>query len=457
MMRQIHPKGMMAKHPFGINAQSKLEVALMRLEGWLETMRGTDGYGGPVAHWWQQSLMYTGVGLDWRYEGIIAGYLQLWKRTHHRRWLEKACRAGDDLLAGQLESAHYVASGFEINPCTAGTPHEAACDVGLLLLAQALRQERDPKWERYAACAERNLQAFYIEQLWDGVAQSFRDDPRTPTFVPNKAATACEAFFLLAEIHQDARWVEQYVLPTLNRIIEHQVRDGGRLDGAIAQNSFGSRKIEKYIPIYIARCVPALLQGYHWTKQEQYLACALQAMQFITRWAYEDGSLPTVVYANQQVNRYPSWVAALGDVLRAAQALQPYGFDADLSAVQERLLAGQDTSGGIQTATGFAAQAGGKVPSLPDLRDVLHVVGWCDKAFRYLASLGTISLGQAESKEVFVKTETAFETACVFQGERMYMQETSNLLKVTAGHEIRYCWRKGETWPEVATQEFWLR
>jgi hypothetical protein len=52
-------------------------LTLARLEAWLESMRGPGGYGGPVAHWWRQSLLYTGPGLDWRYEGIILGYLAL--------------------------------------------------------------------------------------------------------------------------------------------------------------------------------------------------------------------------------------------------------------------------------------------------------------------------------------------------------------------------------------------
>ena len=64
-----------------VRTSSSINTAVMRLDAWLETMRGPNGYGGPVAHWWQQSLMYTGAGLDWRYEGIIEGYLQLWART----------------------------------------------------------------------------------------------------------------------------------------------------------------------------------------------------------------------------------------------------------------------------------------------------------------------------------------------------------------------------------------
>src|SRR5205085_1186783 len=101
---------------------------------------------------------------------------------------------------------------------------------------------------------------------------------------------------------------------------------------------------------------------------DRYAECALAALRFVARWVGQDGELPAVVYPNGQLNRYPSWIAPLGDILRAADELRHYGYDADLSAMQRRLLAGQDASGGIQTARGFAAQAGGRPPALPDVR-----------------------------------------------------------------------------------------
>lgn len=425
-----------------------IDLALGRLDAWIDTMRGPGGYGGPVAHWWQQSLLYTGAGLDWRYEGIIAGYVTLWERTGSRRWLHKARRAGDDLVAGQSAQGNYAASAFEINPATAGTPHEAACDLGLLLLALALRRADERDWQRYAAAAERNLRQFYIGQLWDAEARSFRDSPRVPSFVPNKAATSCEALFLLAETTGTADWVEQYALPTLDRLLVHQV-NGGALDGLIAQNSFGARTVDKYFPIYIARCVPALLRAYQWTGQERYGERALQAMRAIARWITPDGELPTVIYPRQRVNRNPAWVAALGDVLRSADLVRPYGFDANLEPVRQRLLSGQDASGGIQTARGFAAQAGGRRPALPDLRDVLHVTGWCDKALRYLAAHASPDAAEVET--------TPFETDCIFQGRMLRLRETSALLEITSGGATVYRWHKATAWPEIATPEFWLR
>ncbi|MGB1249177.1 MAG: hypothetical protein ACPG8W_00980 [Candidatus Promineifilaceae bacterium] len=407
---------------------------------WLETMRSPGGYGGPVAHWWQQSLMFCGAGFDWRYEGIIAGYLALWRRTDDEQWLRMARQAGDDLVNAQRDDGHFLNSGFERNPSTAGTPHEAACNIGLLLLADALEEGGV-----YQRCAEKNLRQFYIEQLWDASHQRFCDGVGTDTFVPNKAATACEAFFLLARLRQEDRWVEQYVLPTLESVIEHQIVTQGRLHGGIAQNSIGRKRIDKLFPIYIARCVPALLQANEWTGDEHYLNTAQNALAFIERWQHP--MLPTVIYSDETSNRSPAWVAGLGDVLRAGELGRAAGLSADFTPLQHQLQ--QDSTGAFQTAQGFAAQAGGARPTLPDVRDVLHVVGWNDKAFRYLAQYAELVHTSA--------SPALFECDCIFRGKQVKFMETAQKITMKAKRETVYQWRKGTPYPQIASADFWLR
>ncbi|HEX2914871.1 MAG TPA: hypothetical protein VH186_29025 [Chloroflexia bacterium] len=433
----------------------QVHTAVASLVSWLATMRGPGGYGGPVAHWWQQCLLYTGPGLDWRYEGIITGYLNLWERTGDERWLRKAQEAGTDLLEGQLDNGHFAASAFELNPATAGTPHEAACDLALLRLALALRLRGDAAWEAYAACARRNLEQFYLQELWDPAAQSFRDDPAVPSFVPNKAATACEALFLLAEISGDSESVEKYALPNLAKILAHQAsgRANPALAGAVAQNSFGSRTIEKYFPLYNARCVPALLAGYRFTGDARYRESAHAIMRFIQYWLEPDGALPAVIYANGRASSGPQWIAPLGDILRAAAELADSSLAAAFEPLQRRLLLGQSTSGGIRTASGFASQAGRTAPSLPDLRDVLPVVGWCDKAFRYLTAL-------VEPGATFEPAASLpVELECTFQGRVMRLLETPEQLELRyqKDHRVCYRWHKGQPWAEIAAPEFWLK
>ncbi|MEX2426190.1 MAG: hypothetical protein WD401_05425, partial [Thermomicrobiaceae bacterium] len=425
--------------------------ALARADSWFNSMRSADGYGGPVAHWWQQSLMYTGPGLDWRYEGIIHSYVNLWTRTGNDHWLNKAIRAADDLIAGQSDDGHFRASAFEMNPSSGGTPHEAACDIGLLLVAAELKSAGDLRWAAYSDCAQRNLERFALGQLWDPDTQSIGDSTSSEAFVPNKAATWSEAFFLLSEVVENPEWAERYAIPTLRRVMNHQIQGRGDLDGAIAQNSLGNKRVEKYFPVYIARCVSGLLQGYKWTNQEQYLDSALRAMRFVARWLSEDGSLLTVVYANRRASATPSWIAPLGDVLRAAEELTPFGFDADFRAVARRLMAGQDESGGFQTGRGFASQAFGSATDVPDVRDLLHVAGWCDKSFRYLsAHAGRDLPPQTPSRATFM-------SPCAFRGIRLQFIETAEMIEISDYRRVVYRWLKGDPWPEIATPEFWLR
>ncbi len=181
---------------------------------------------------------------------------------------------GNDLLAAQLPGGHFPASAFELNPACGGTPHEAAVDLGLLRLAAALRLAGDPGWSAYRAAAVSNLRQYYLGKLWDPQARIFRDHPQIDSFVPNKAATVCQALFAWSELDGDERWAEQYALPNLERILEYQVIDPGPFHGAILQNSFKGRQIQKYMPYYIARCVPALVQGYTWFGQERFLQAA---------------------------------------------------------------------------------------------------------------------------------------------------------------------------------------
>lgn len=360
----------------------RLRQAVLRLETWFETMRQPGGYAGPVVHWWCDSLDYTGPGLDWRYEGIILGYLNLWQADRSPAWLAKACRAGDDLVEGQLPSGNYRNSGFELNPSTGGTPHEAACDLALLRLAEALQAAGHPGWRKYLLAAERNLCDYYLSRLWDPLARSFRDTPDVPGFVPNKTATLVEALFAYASLNGGFGWIDTYALPAIERILEHQV-PGGELKGAIYQNSFGDRKIARFFPYYIARCIPALLAAWEWTTDARLASAARRAAGFILKWRQPNGGFAQVVYPRQRANLYPQWIAGAADILRALDLARQVGLHYDPAPSLEWLLAGQRPDGGIRTALGFAQAT--PFRRSPDPRDQLSVCGWADKAFRYWA------------------------------------------------------------------------
>jgi uncharacterized protein YyaL (SSP411 family) len=439
------------------------------LDAWLETMRGPGGYGGPVAHWWQNCFQFTGAGLDWRYEGIIIGYLNLYRQTGDEHWLLKARRAGDDLVRGQLPTGNFRNSCFELNPYTGGTPHEAACDLALLHLAEVLRKRSDPIWQTYLATAERNIRGYYIEWLWDSGARAFRDHPRIPGFVPNKAATLVEALLKLAALTGDEALVEHYALPTLEAILAHQVR-GDPLDGAIHQHSQNGRFVARFFPYYIARCIPGLVAGYERTNDERYLDAARRAMAFVLRWRYRDGSFPQVVYPGGQVNRYPQWIAAVGDILRAMALLAGCGFEADPQPTLEWLLQGQEPTGAFRTAWGFASQISQRKPCpLPEFRDLLPVVGWSSMAFRYLTeALSTVDPSTSLrtggrppttdlERQLPVGNPPPFEAECGFRGQRLQYYEDTEVLELRGDEKVLYRWRKGVPWAEVCEPCMYLK
>ena len=437
---------------------NRLLKAALGIDLWLETTRQNagsfPGYGGPVVHWWQNCLQYTGAGLDWRYEGIITGYLALYRASGDAQWLMKARRAGDDLVAGQLADGTYYSSVFEMNPYPGGTPHEAAADNGLLALANALKNAGDPDWERYVTPAQRNIDAFYIDRLWDAAAHSFRDHPTQPSFVPNKSATLSETLFALSALTGDERYAEVYALPTLDTLIAHQ-----RGDGAVFQNSINGQIVGKIFPYYVARCIPALLQAYRWTQQQgspqqRYLDAAISAGQFILNIRRGDGSLPQVIYEDGSSNLYLQWVAPLGDVLRGWTLLAPFGFTADVTPTLEWLLSGQLATGGIISGRGFGSQISQRSPpSPPDFRDLIVCGGWIDKAFRYLAE--AVEQAQVDFSAAHFSAGIV-EQECVVRGEKVMFYEDENRLELKKSKTPLYRWLKGSSWVEVcAPQLYW--
>jgi hypothetical protein len=419
-------------------------LALARLDQWLDTIRGPDGYGGPVVHWWQDCLHFTGAGLDWRYEGIILGYLNLYEQTGDDLWLAKARRAGDDLVRGQLPTGNYRNSGFELNPNTGGTPHEAACDLALLHLAQVLKEAGDPAWQGYSAAADKNMHAFLLDVLWDEERQAFDDTAGDAAFVPNKAATIVEALLAWAALSGDEEPAARYARPTLDAIVACQMRaPGHRLDGAIPQRVDKERADGRYFPFYIARCIAALVQGAALFGDERYQHAARAVVAFLRRSRLPDGSFPQVIYANGRANRYPQWIAGVADILRALDLVDDGRGDARWEATLNWLMAGLQGPS-PRTARGFSAQVSqAGPPALPDFRDVLGVAGWADKAFRYLAGLATPQSLTSTSGNATIDVQ------CLFQGSEALYHEDEERIEVRHGDELLYRWRKGTAWAEM--------
>jgi uncharacterized protein YyaL (SSP411 family) len=419
--------------------------AIIKMAKWLGTMRTLDGYSGPVSHWWQNCLQYTGVGLDWRYEGIILGYLNLYKNTGSQIWLEKAKQAGNDLVRGLTPTGNYRNSNFEANPYPGGTPHEATCDIGLLALAHTLTSNTNSDWQKYANVAQRNIQAYLIGKLWHPECRYFSNSPTDSLLVLNKAATIVEALFAWTLLFKNADMFEEYGLPSINLIIENQIKDpGSLLDGAIDQSIQGKKVTGMYFPFYIARCIPALLIGYQWTRKEQYLDAAKAAINFILRVRLPNGSFPQVIYANGRIKKYPQWISGVGDILRVMELVQQYYIDISKESTHEWLMNGFADTLACQTAQGFSSQGNQRKPrDIPDFLDILPVCGWVDKAFRYLTDhiTGKLDLGPSNPQII--------DRDCFFNGRYSLYHEDASVIEVSHKNKVLYRWQKGKNWADI--------
>jgi hypothetical protein len=378
--------------------------------------------------------------IDWRYEGLITAYVNLFASTSNPLWLERAKRAAEDVLAAQLPSGNFRNSSFQQGPIEGGTPHEAAVDVGLLELARLLRRIGDPSGQRYIEAAERNIAGYLLGPLWGG--RGFQEQPWDATLVPNKNATSLEALLLYEEL--SGRDMLRYIQPALDVILSAQERFGPRAGATIHT---GTHKHQLAIGIYTARSMCALLRFYRRDPSSTLLNRIAEAMMFLRNLITSQGTF-FGYYRNGSLIANPRWIAPAGDLLRAAVLADGYGLTPAgmTEALVDLLLRHQYPSGGIPTAYGFAELGSGRpYRGSPEFRDVLPVVGWCDKAFRALSLLFPATADTSEPES------GSCEIACTWKGTQcVYIEDVSEIcLREAPRGRYRYRWRKGQVWPDV--------
>lgn len=404
--------------------------AVANLDAWLQTMRQPGGYGGPVTHWWQHRLQYAGPGLDWRYEGILIGYATLYRKTGQSVWRERLQAAVTDLVEGQRPDGSFRASRFELNPGTLGTPHEAAAALGLLFAAPVLSEP-----PLAVSVATRNLRHL-IDALWDGTG--FNDRPNSRERVPNKLATLAHALMLAAERTGDESYLP-YARACLEDVLRFQ-EAGGELAGAVHQYAPGCETgDDRFFPYYAARCVPPLAKAAQVFDDDRYAAAASAVLEFLAGTMAEDGSWPQVVYRGGRRAEWPRWYAGVADILLAFHTMaKPIPI-----TTLTRLLGAQLDSGAFRTATGFASRATQRPPSgVDDVRDVLPVVGWNDKALRLLADLHEGDLPAATVRDTAIKTVVGTRSATLV--------DSRDQLAIDHAGAGLYHWTKSEPWARVA-------
>jgi hypothetical protein len=415
--------------------QLAIAQTIANLDAWLETMRQPGGYGGPVAHWWQNRFQYTGPGLDWRYEGILIGYTTLYEKTKDATWCQRLNTAAEDLMNGQLPDGSYRASRFEINPGTLGTPHEAAATLGLLTALPHLQDKA--RALNTAKCNLDNL----IDKLWDG--KGFNDRPKGKERVPNKLATLAQTLITYAEASGDEQYL-LYAKACLDDVLRYQEQTG-RYKGAVHQYAPGIRQGDgRFFPYYNARCIPPLVLGKKVFNDTQYLQSARDILNFIKNSMHSDGSWSQIIYSNGRSAEWPRWIAGTADILLAFGLL-----DEALPEVSfGRLINSQAESGSFPTAHGFTSQINQHLPPKAlDYRDAIPVVGWNDKCLRFLTSLlyNINSLPISHTTQVFRQVHT--------QVTPTNYLETQTKITLNSQQHVHYIFFKTMPWASVSDQK----
>lgn len=413
--------------------------SLSCLDVWLDTMLQPEGYAGPVTHIWRSNLIYCGPLYDWRYEGIIKGYLELYNKTQNSKWLDKAKGAAGDIVSNQFAGGTFRNSQFEYGANTGGTPHEAAIDIALLATAKQLRAINDPDWRLFFECAAINIERYHLGVLWTG--RYFRNSDRIRFYVPNKCATVLEALLLYSDLLSlegdriRSTKMMDYAVQTAEAIIRLQQSHGG-----ISQGSRPAGRICH--TFYTARCIRPLLNLYKITSDTKYLSACEKASNFLTSMTNNGGGFYCVSYPDGTKGKYPIMIAGSAEILHAIYSLVGE-FDNLTKGKLQWLLSNQDSCGGFRASNGLDSIGRNKRFAKEfDFRDVMHVCGWNDKVLYLLAHIipqdTTIPEASTERCEVF----------CRFMRRKALYVEDEDKILVTdeKSREPLFKWWKKEVW-----------
>lgn len=359
--------------------------ALERQLVWLASMKQSNGYGGMVAHYWKNCLNYAGQASDWRYEGLIHGYLELFEKTLQPEFMELAIESGDFVVASQCKNGAFSNSAFEDNPnyCSGNLVHEAAVDLGLLQLGLPKLGnwvEENKTW-RFEEAAKKNfdwLEYNFLndcDQFMQTRYKDFMANKHNSNFlVPNKTATMIEVLLDLDR--------KDLAIRNAEVILDYQMENSG---------IWQSDDKTKMITFYNARCVPALIKLHKITNDDRYLNSAINIGYFILQMENKNGgfNFGYVKQGNEWIKTtFPIFVAGGAEIIRALKMLSEYEprFKPKKKNY-EFILDNQLRSGGFKTSIGMALKNTEETKCGEEsVMDILPVVGWNDKVLRLLAS-----------------------------------------------------------------------
>lgn len=353
----------------------KVSSFISKNTSWIESMHQKDGYYGPVIHYWRKNLDYIGPGYDWRYEGIITGYLNLYEKFKEKNFFEEALKCGYELINAQLKNGFFRHSKFEANPSFRGGDgvHESGADNGLLMLSKTLKSEKDPRWSLFYLSAKKNIHNLLIKNLWDDKVGAFYQYPLRKRFVFNKISTMIESLLLLQEFVKENKYLK-YCIKSGDYLVKNQNKDGSLPQEKEDGESY------RIISYYNARSIPSLLKLYEITNDEKYLSSALKLGSFVKKMRRQKGGYKWgfELKKNKRVRRdYPVFVAGSADIIRSLNYLRSYGFKFNTAKDLNWIMKNSLPSGGVKSL----------IYEKDSCLNIIPSVGWNDKVLRLFSEV----------------------------------------------------------------------
>lgn len=411
--------------------------ALGQLENWLATMRGDGGYYGPVVGLRGTAMGWCGPGHDWRWEGLLDGWVARHRRTGSPVYLERVTQALTDLRQAQQANGTFRNSYFENNPFEGGMPYEPAMMAAVLRAVRYLQEQQKPCPVGTTAMIERFVEQRLIKELWNKVLRTFNSWLQSDfeVYSPPAVAAIVETLCDYAELTGTESRVAPYLEGAAASLLHSQLQKGP-LAGALPVSN---REGASASPYLAARCLPALVR-LHRRSGETPLAAAADALtDFVAKAWLPTGGLPFMVYANRPPRTAPLFIGAAAGTLVALDRAGRLE-DAAALAPLRWLLARQTASGAFDTAVGFGT--GAPAPARPDWRDVLPVCGWADKVYDLLTRLGMDPVPAAAAM-------APVNRPVLIKGQPAEFAEDADSMALRRGKEDWFVWKKRQPWPEV--------
>lgn len=419
------------------NNKGGATAALGALESWLETLHGAGGYYGPAVGMRGTALSWCGPAHDWRWEGLLDGWVARHCRTAEPVYLDRIEQAFRDLHPAQLADGSFRNSCFELNPCEGGMPHEPAVIAAVLRAGRYLREQGRAWPEGTATMVERFVEERLIKALWNKTLRTFNNWLQSDfeLYSPPAVASAVEVLLAYGDLTGTTERWAPYVADAAESLLKSQFRDGP-LAGALPVSSADRASAS---PFLAARCLPALtlLQGR--TGDARFSEACDALAGFVKRGFRPEGGIVCMVYAGRPNRAAPLYTGATAGTLLALDRTARME-EAQMNAQVDWLLSRQSDAGGFDTAVGFGQGLPQRDP--PDWRDALPVCGWAAMAYALLAHrVAESTVPQAAGAPV--------RRAVAVRGRRAEMTEDADTLAIRCGAEPVFIWRKRTLSPEV--------